>query len=92
MLLLILDPWYKSLQIIQDYVGLKMVMQNCDKIWSWNFDVIILMPWNFNATLWLLNLNVGWFILGIFGYVASIDKSTMGLFKVELSLNRWVAC
>jgi len=44
MLLLILDPWYKSLQIIQNYVGLKMAMQNCDKIWSWNFDAIILMP------------------------------------------------
>jgi hypothetical protein len=85
-----LDPWYKSLQIIQDYVGLEVAMQIVTK-----YDHEILMPLfilYLLKPLWVLNLDVGWFKLGIFGYVASIEKTTMGILKVELSLYRWVAC
>ncbi len=78
------------MQIIQDYVGLEVAMQTmtkCDhEILMSLFILYLLKP------LWLLNLDVGWFGLGIFGYVASMEKTTMGILKVELSFYRWVAC
>ncbi len=76
-------------------MGFEVIMQIVTKygheIFTWNMAIIYTYLQKFE-TPWLLNLDVGLFGLGIFGYVASKEETTMGLFKIELSFYRCVAC
>jgi hypothetical protein len=87
-----LDPCFKNLQLIQDYVGLEVVMAIAAK-----YDHTILMPLFltiYNSltlkpiTIEPLDLNTP--ELGVFGSMASTKEVAMGLFRVELSLYRQI--
>jgi hypothetical protein len=85
-----LDPCFKNLQLIRDYVGLEVVMAIVAK-----HDHTILMPLFlivYNSltlkpiTIEPLDLDTP--EVGVFGSMASIKEVAMGLLKVELSLYR----
>jgi hypothetical protein len=64
------------------------------KIWLWNFDgPLLLIVYNsLTPTPFVVkSLDVGLPKLGIFGTLTSIEKTTMGLQRIELSFYRWIA-
>lgn len=92
MLVFMLDPWLKNLQLIWDYVELWSGSGDWGKIWLWNFDgPLILIVYNsLTPTPFVVEpLDDGLPKLGIFGTLTSIEEVIMELLRIELSFYRW---
>jgi hypothetical protein len=86
MLVFMLDPCFKNLQFIKDYVGLELAMQIAT-----NYDRKFIMPLSLTLDHALTpNLAIVTSIaftmvrLNVFGSLVSIEKSTMGFIGTKL--------
>jgi hypothetical protein len=81
------DPSFKNLQFIQNYIGLELAMQVV------KYDQKVLMPLLLIVykALTLIAMTIhdlttpNVFELKVFGSLASIEKTTLGFLRVELS-------
>jgi hypothetical protein len=83
--ILILDPHFKNVQLIQDYVGLEVAMAILAK-----YDHTILMPLLLNfydsltsKPITIEPLDLGTLKLGVFGLMASTEKLPWGFLKLN---------
>jgi hypothetical protein len=87
MLVFMFDPCFKNLQLIKDYVDLELAMHVAT-----NYDRKIIMPLlltiyhALTPTSAIVTYVASTMVrLGVFGSLVSIEETTMGLIKAELS-------
>lgn len=86
-----LDPHFKSLQIIQNHMGLEVVVQIVTKYHCEVLILILLTIYNkLTSTPFIVEPLHVLPKLGVFGSLTSRKKATMGLLKDESSLYRQI--